>query len=371
MPRYLSLSISTKLFLVAETDQPLYMRINYLNSTRGALLRWYDQHRRALPWRRTRDPYAIWIAETMLQQTQVKTALPYYHRFLSAFPTLRSLAHAPRQSVLALWSGLGYYRRAENLIRAAHRVVREHGGKIPRKYEALRSLPGIGPYTAGALMSIAFDQAYPALDGNARRVLGRVFEIREEKRLQELAQQIVSGSRPGHLNQALMELGATVCRARNPNCPRCPLARRCRARSGRLFSLNQVPTKRPRTVSIEWPVALIQQRGKILLRRRPEKGLLRGLWELPGGERKNGENLMAALCRQLDEIRGQVQFVSQIGEVRHSITHRRIRAPVYKATSGKYMRLPRPGWRWVPASSLQHYPLSSLSLKAIRLLSRP
>lgn len=338
---------------------------------RRALLRWYDQHQRALPWRRTSNPYAIWIAETMLQQTQVKTALPYYRRFLSAFPTLRSLANAPRQQVLALWSGLGYYRRAENLIRAANQVVREHGGKIPRDYRTLSSLPGVGPYTAGALMSIAFGQAYPALDGNARRVLGRVFEIREEKRLQDLARQLVSGSRPGHLNQALMELGATVCRARDPNCPRCPLARPCKARNGGLLSLNQAPAKRPPTVSLEWPVALIQQKGKILLRRRPEKGLLRGLWEIPGGERKKGESLLVALRRQLHGLGNQVRFASQIGEVRHSITHRRIRAPVYKATSGKIIRLPRPGWRWVSTSSLRHYPLSSLSLKAIRLLSRP
>jgi len=156
------------------------MPTNKLNLTRRRLLRWYGQNRRALPWRRTRDPYAIWVAETMLQQTQVKTVLPYYSRFLKAFPKLKDLAQTRRQKVLALWSGLGYYRRAENFIRAARLILKEHGGNIPRDYRRLRNLPGVGPYTAGALMSIAFGQPYPALDGNARRVLGRALNVRKE-----------------------------------------------------------------------------------------------------------------------------------------------------------------------------------------------
>ncbi|OGP30275.1 MAG: hypothetical protein A2038_15535 [Deltaproteobacteria bacterium GWA2_57_13] len=347
------------------------MPTNKLNLTRRRLLRWYGQNRRALPWRRTRDPYAIWVAETMLQQTQVKTVLPYYSRFLKAFPKLKDLAQTRRQKVLALWSGLGYYRRAENFIRAARLILKEHGGNIPRDYRRLRNLPGVGPYTAGALMSIAFGQPYPALDGNARRVLGRALNVRKERNLQKIAQELVSGPRPGHLNQALMELGATVCQSRDPNCPRCPLAPSCAARSSGELRLHGAPRRKSQPVYVDWPLALIQSDGRLLIRRRPKGGILGGLWELPGGESKKGEGPKSALKRHLDELNGQVNFISRVGEIRHSITYRRIRAPVYCLVAKKKRRLPSSHWRWVSISALPRYPLSSLTLKAVRLFGRP
>lgn len=338
-----------------------------LDRIRRRLLAWYKVNRRDLPWRRTRDPYAILIAEIMLQQTQVRTVLSYYRRFLHAFPTVEALDQASKEKVLALWSGLGYYRRAENLKRAARIIAREHGGKIPREFDSLRALPGVGAYTAGALMSIAFNRPYPALDGNARRVLTRLFGVKGEKELHAIASRAPRCARPGEWNQALMELGATICVARDPHCPLCPVRQSCAARRcGR--ALEKTPPEAKRTVEkVQWPLVVIQKKQKVLLRRRPAAALLSGLWELPGGERKKGESLTAALTRHLNGLGSIAEHSLLVGEVRHSITHRRIRAPVLLlAQPGKEIR-PGRGWRWAPLSSLRRYPLSSLSLKAIKL----
>ncbi|MCZ6562494.1 MAG: A/G-specific adenine glycosylase [Deltaproteobacteria bacterium] len=338
-----------------------------INQIRRRLLRWYDKNRRALPWRDTQDPYAIWVIETMLQQTQVKTALPYYLRFLTAFPTISSLDRAPLDRVLALWSGLGYYRRAQNLKKAARKIMREHKGKLPQDYHALLTLPGVGPYTAGAVMSIAFNQPFPALDGNTRRVLARSFNTNREKDLQEIDKRLVSPSRPGDFNQALMELGATICHFRDPTCPACPLASTCIAKSSGIFPSQIGPARGRKVKNIEWPLALIQNNGKILLHRRDQNGLLEGLWEIPGGERKARETVKATLARHLKGLGQRARPVFEIGEIRHSITYRRIRASLFFFPGYRISHLPNPDWRWVAISSLRRYPLSSLSLKAIKL----
>ncbi|HEY2988102.1 MAG TPA: A/G-specific adenine glycosylase [Candidatus Binatia bacterium] len=335
---------------------------------RRALLAWYGRTRRDLPWRRTRDPYAIWIAETMLQQTQVKTVLPYYRRFLRAFPSVAALDRARREDVLALWSGLGYYRRAINLKAAARTIVREYQGHMPRDFRALRALPGIGDYTAGALMSIAFDAPYPALDGNARRVLARLFNARTENNLRQNAARLAAAPRPGDFNQALMDLGATVCLPREPRCSKCPVASCCGARKSGRTRLRGRRAK-PVTRNIDWPLALVENTGKILLRRRPAGGILPGLWEIPGGERKKNETLRAALRRHLNGAGKLIKPQSLMAVIRHTITNRKIRAPVYLCTGTARPRGPR--WRWVRVSSLGRHPLSSLSLKAARLLARP
>ena len=341
-----------------------------LHRIRRRLLAWYEKNRRDLPWRRTRDPYAIWIAETMLQQTQVKNVLPYYRSFLKAFPSIESLNRASRRAVLALWSGLGYYRRAENLKAAARIIIREHRGEMPREFDDLLALPGIGPYTAGALMSIAFNQSFPALDGNARRVLSRLFGVNKDKDLHGIATRVVTPSNPGEFNQALMELGSTVCLARNPLCPQCPLSLLCRAR--RASGLRPKAGSPPKRVTkkVQWPLVVVQYKNKILLRRRPAEGILAGLWEVPGSERKKGESLKAALKRHLNGLAQMIRPDRLVGEIRHSITGRTIRAPVFLCPNGKGASLPDRGWRWVPTSSLHRYPLSSLSLKAIQLALR-
>src|SRR2546428_607517 len=231
------------------------MSQNKLVSIRRQLLRWYDKVHRDLPWRRTRDPYAIWIAETMLQQTQVATVVPYYERFLKAFPNVEALDRAPLSRVLTLWSGLGYYRRAANLKKSARALIRDHGARLPESYKALRALPGVGDYTAGALLSIAFGKPYPAIDGNARRVLGRIFALETDKQIRDMASRLVPASRPGYFNQGLMELGATICITKNPRCCECPVAYTCEGRTAE----RRLPAKKITTLrSVTWPLAIVR-----------------------------------------------------------------------------------------------------------------
>ena len=336
---------------------------------RRALLGWYDRARRDLPWRGARDPYAIWVAETMLQQTQVKTVLPYYRRFLDAFPSIAALDRARREKVLALWSGLGYYRRATNLKKAAREIVRRHGGELPRDFRALKALPGVGDYTAGALMSIAFGERYPAFDGNARRVLSRLYGLRDEARLRASAARLVPAARPGDFNQALMDLAATICLPRNPFCPLCPLASGCAAGQSGVRRLHRGAARRALR-KVEWPLAVIEKNGRILLRRRGERGILPGLWEIPGGERKPREGRRASLLRQLDALDVPIASAALVGVVRHTITDRNIRAPVYRCTLPSDAPLRAPGWRWFASASFGKLPLSSLSLKAARLVQK-
>ncbi|MCY4443108.1 MAG: A/G-specific adenine glycosylase, partial [Deltaproteobacteria bacterium] len=235
---------------------------------RAALLRWYDRGKRDLPWRRTRDPYAIWVSETMLQQTQVATVLPYYHRFMEAFPSVEALDRASLDAVRSVWSGLGYYRRAANLKQAARLLVSRHGGRLPADYRALLGLPGIGRYTAGAVMSIAFEQPYAAPDGNLRRVYARLLGLTDSKAIDQAAERMVSRSRPGDFNQAVMELGATLCLPGLPLCDRCPVAHWCRARASGAFD---VPRRPPvRTRAVQWPLVLVESLSRVLLHRRPD-----------------------------------------------------------------------------------------------------
>lgn len=342
----------------------------HFSAIRRKLLRWYDQNRRELPWRRSRDPYAIWIAETMLQQTQVATVVPYYGHFLENFPTVDALARAPLKKVLALWSGLGYYRRARHLKLASRILVRRHAGRLPTKYDDLLALPGVGDYTAGALMSIAFQKAYPAIDGNARRVLARLFSLSNEKELRAAATALVSRSRPGQFNQGLMELGATICAPKNPLCRKCPLRRDCAAQIGD-GCVAATATKNIGVKAVTWPLAVVRRRGKILLRRRSADGILAGLWELPGGELGGHKSARACLKRHLRELLGALKSDLHIGEFRHSITDRRIRSPLYLFDVRSGAELTRPGsnWRWVSPSSLRGYPVSSMTLKAVRILA--
>jgi A/G-specific adenine glycosylase len=334
---------------------------------RRALLGWYGRARRNLPWRATRDPYAIWVAETMLQQTQVKTVLPYYSRFLAAFPSIIALDRARRDKVLALWSGLGYYRRATHLKTAAREIVRRHGGHLPRDFAALRALPGIGDYTAGAVMSIAFGERYPALDANARRVLSRIYGLSDDGRLRALAARIVPASRPGDFNQALMDLGATACLARNPLCAECPVGAHCTASRGGLIP--KTAAKAPLR-KVEWPLAVIAKNGRILLRRRDERGLLAGMWEIPGGEKKPRERVTAALARELAAVGARIASATMLGVVRHSITDRNIRAPVYLCALACDAPGGLRGWRWFALDALKKLPISALSVKAARLAQR-
>ncbi|MBI3913813.1 MAG: A/G-specific adenine glycosylase, partial [Chloroflexi bacterium] len=262
------------------------------------LLAWYAKHKRDLPWRRdAHNPYRVWISETLLQQTQVTTVIPYYKKFLERFPSVRVLARARLDTVLKVWEGAGYYARARNLHRAAKEIVKRCGGKIPGTVEELRKLPGIGRYTAGAVASIAFGRDVPVVDGNVARVLCRYFAIRQppketrtQKELWARAEELLPRGHAGDFNQALMELGATLCKPRQPLCAQCPLARGCTAR--RLGIQAKLPTKakKKKLPHYEIGVGVIWKEKQILIAKRFANDLLGGLWEFPGGKRKRGES---------------------------------------------------------------------------------
>ncbi|ATB46434.1 A/G-specific adenine glycosylase [Corallococcus macrosporus] len=301
----------------------------HLASVRGPLLDWYDRNRRDLPWRRTKDPYAIWLSEVMLQQTQVSTVIPYWERFLKRFPTARALASAPLDDVLAGWKGLGYYSRARNLHRAAQEVVARFGGALPSTAAALLELPGFGRYTAGAVASIAFGEEAPLVDGNVARVFARVFEVeglpgdrQREATLWALAAALVKGKRPGDLNQALMEHGATTCRPENPLCLLCPVRTACVAfRKGRVDELppakvRATPKKLTLAVAV-WPHA-----GTLLFARRADAGLFGGLWELPGAEIADDAPDTEARARIAAALGVEVKLEGALGAVKRQLTHR-------------------------------------------------
>lgn len=342
------------------------------------LLRWYARERRDLPWRRTRDPYRIWVAEVMLQQTQVDTVIPYYKRFLRRFPTLSNLARASLDAVLKAWEGLGYYARARHLHAAARRIVVQHGGRFPRAFPEILALPGIGRYTAGAIASIAFDQRVPVLDGNVRRVLCRVFNIdadpsqsATQKRLGSLATWLLPRDRPGAFNQALMELGSQVCTPRRPRCSICPLRDLCEAR--RLGIQESLPAKRLRRARPHYDIAagVIWKDNRLLIAQRPARGLLGGLWEFPGGKVRAGESLAHAARREIVEELGiQVQVGEKMATLEHAYTHFRITLHVFRCryVSGQPKALGCAAWRWVTPRQLDRYAFPTANRRIIAML---
>ncbi len=301
----------------------------------AALVAWFEESHRSLPWREHYDPYHVWVSEVMLQQTQVETVLPYFERFITKFPTLKSLARADEQEVLKLWAGLGYYRRAKNLLAAVRLVVDEHGGKVPSDYETLISLPGVGQYMAGAILSIAFNKPYPIVDGNVRRVLSRIYGWTDEnpKALWQAADELAHTGEPRLINQALMELGATVCSFRAPRCLLCPVQSACIAfKTGMQEKIPQ-PRKRPQTVRVH-VYAVVQQRGSHYLMKPAE-----GMWEFPMfPEWPAGE-------------------LQKIGTCRHTITHHRIDVTVCAGQLSSESQ-----YEWKNISSV---PVSSLTQKIL------
>jgi len=292
------------------------------------LLLWYQSSARKLPWRGHPDPYAVWVSEIMLQQTRVESVGPYFQRWMEHFPTIQKLADAPLQEVLAVWEGLGYYSRARNLHLAARQVM-ARGGTIPSTSRELRSLPGVGRYTAGAIASIAFGENVAALDGNIRRVLARLFNVatparspQGEARLWELAEKNLPEGAAGDYNQALMDLGATICTPRLPNCAVCPIKEFCQA--FQLGIQEQRPVNLPKQSIPHYQVAaaVVQRGGRYLITRRPLNGLLGGLWEFPGGKQEPDESLPECLARELQEELGiSIKVGEPLNVYRHAYTH--------------------------------------------------
>ncbi|MER2565786.1 MAG: A/G-specific adenine glycosylase [Myxococcaceae bacterium] len=339
---------------------------------KAALLGWFDHNKRDLPWRHTKDPYAIWISEVMLQQTQVDRVIPYYQRFLETFPTVKALAAAEVSDVLSVWRGLGYYSRARNLHAAAIELSSRFKGKLPSTVEELRSLPGFGRYTAGAVASIAFDQAAPLVDGNVARVLSRLFELEgapgektREAMLWSLAELLVEGERPGDFNQSLMELGATVCTPSSPTCLLCPVQSHCRAlAAGRVDELPP-PRKLPPRKRLELAVALSHRDGNVLLARRAEKGLFGGLWEMPALIVEPGVNPYASLKKLFGK---RSTIGPEMLVLERTLTHRDLVLRLFPVALPPRLKLPPEAyleWKWVPREETKALGMSSAMESAL------
>lgn len=345
----------------------------YKSGLRRALLAWYRRSRRDLPWRRTSNPYRIWLSEVLLQQTRIETALPYYKRFVETFPNVRTLAKAPLRRVLALWEGLGYYTRARNLHAAAKTVVRERNGRLPASAAEWQALPGVGRYTANAIASIALGERVPVVDGNVKRVIARLFRIdapiegpTATRQVWALAEQLVPKSAPGDFNQALMELGGRACTPRRPECRLCPLRRRCAARASGVQA--KLPAHRPRrpVPKIAAVAAAIRRNGRILLTRRPPEGLLGGLWTLPGAEMSPGRSRADTLRGAVTPLGIEIEILERIAVVRHEFTHRSLQLHVYRCErrAGELRRSDGCA-RWVRWERLGDYPCATVDRKVL------
>ncbi len=354
------------------------------NDIAPQLLAWWDAGHAAWPWRRTKDPYAVWVAEIMLQQTQIAAVLPYYERWMARFPTVEALAGATLDEVLKVWEGLGYYSRARNLHAAAQIIVEQHTGRLPGSVNELLKLPGIGRYTAGAIASIAFGVAAPAVDGNVIRVLSRLFDVDRDitlpatrREFWELAAAALPAERPGDFNEALMELGQQICTPPAPRCLICPLNALCLARQrGTQLERPVRPARRATphhdvVAAVIWQEGRPSRAGRFLITQRPAAGLLGGLWEFPGGKVEPGETLPEALRR---EIREELDLAIEPGEfvlaVAHAFTHFRITVHAFHAAylGGEPQHLAVAAHAWVTLDDVERYAFAVTNRKIIEQL---
>jgi len=332
-------------------DQPKHAALS------ASLLDWYARERRTLPWRERRDPYSIWVSEIMLQQTQVATVIGYYERWMQRFPTLERLADAPIEEVLLAWEGLGYYSRARNLRSAAQKVVASHGGQLPRSIEELRTLPGIGAYSAGAIASIAFDADEPAVDGNIVRVLTRLFALGGDpkraplrERLWQLARALIPKGRARDFNQALMELGATCCSPRSPRCAQCPVQKHCLALARDRVADFPEAAPRPKITDQSRAAAVVRRGGRVLVVRAGATApRWAGMWQFPDTQLATGDDPSEVLRRSVEQSTGVVvDALDCVGNLRHQVTRFRIAIDIYagRARSGRARPIEYAEVRW-------------------------
>jgi len=348
---------------------------NVMRRVRAPILRWYRRAKRDLPWRRTKDPYAIWVSEVMLQQTTVAAVIPYWERFLDRFPDPASLASVREEEVLAAWSGLGYYRRARALRDGAVAVMERHGGRVPEETEALIALPGIGRYTAGAIASLAFGRETPVVDGNVKRVFSRLFAIRggsgaaADRAYWSIATALVRGKTPGDWNQAVMELGATVCTPRAPRCGQCPASRSCLARALGTPEAFPARRKQPPVRAVSVAVVWIERRGRILLERQRPEGPLRGAWDLPAAVVSPGEKPQRAILRALSARHGlRVRPGRALLRAKHAILSMRLSIDVIDAAP--LAAVPRrAALRWIALDRLDEVAISGATTKIARAVA--
>ncbi len=342
-----------------------------------SLLSWYAQQGRKLPWRDNGDPYCIWVSEIMLQQTQVKTVIPYYYNWLDRFPNIEALAAADLQAVLKAWQGLGYYARARNLHRAANIIVTQHGGKFPDNLDAVLDLPGIGRSTAGGILSAAFNQPVAILDGNVKRVLARLVALdvppkRAIDRLWNLSEKILDRDSPRDFNQALMDLGATVCTPKNPACLLCPWRSHCQGYNlGKQSELPMRETRSPLPHKHIGVAVIWNDEWQILIDRRPQEGLLGGLWEFPGGKIEPGETVEDCVRREIkEEIGIDIEVGDRLIEVEHAYTHFKVTLHVCQCQylSGEPQAIGCEEVRWVDINQLDDFPFPKANEKIIAAL---
>jgi A/G-specific adenine glycosylase len=346
---------------------------------RQALLSWYREQGRQLPWRNIDDPYAIWVSEIMLQQTQVKTVWPYYTRWLHQFPTVEALAAADLQAVLKAWEGLGYYARARNLHRAAQMIVAHHQGQIPQDFEQITALPGIGRTTAGGILSSAFNLPFAILDGNVKRVLARVVALDKPPAqalnfLWTLSEQTLDPQKPRDFNQALMDLGAILCTRRQPDCPQCPWQHHCRAYKLNLQSeLPMTETKAPLPHKHIGVAVIWNDQDQLLIDRRKQEGLLGGLWEFPGGKIEPDETVEGCIRREIQEELGiQVEVGDQLTTVTHTYSHFKVTLNVHHCThvSGEPQPIECDEIRWVTMDEIEQFPFPKANIHIIEALKQ-
>ena len=344
----------------------------------GRILDWYALNARRPPWGEVADPYYVWVSVVMLQQTRLETVIPYFERWVARIPSISALAAASEQDVLSLWEGLGYYSRARNLHKAAKIVEEVYGGELPRDPTALRKLPGIGRYTAGAIASLAFGLDTTTLDGNIRRVLARVFDVAEvadetagKRVLWSLAEEHLPQGRAGDYNQALMDLGATVCLPRNPACRTCPVAGLCKAYALRIQDQRPVLKARAEVPHYVVTAAVLRRDGKVLLARRPSKGLLGGLWEFPGGKVETGESLEASLVREIgEELAADIRVGNPFGVYRHAYTHFRITLHAFlcELADGEPRPIQAAELAWAEPAELSKFPMGKVDRQIAKKL---
>lgn len=351
------------------------------NAVKSKLLPWFSANQRTMPWRSNRTPYRVWISELMLQQTRVDQATPYFLRFTKRFPSLKSLAEASQEEVLKMWEGLGYYSRARNLHKAAQIIATEHRGRFPSTAEEIIQLPGIGSYTAAAIGSLAFNMDMAVLDGNVIRVLARLFAYDKDSRsssakkeLQALADELLVKGEAGNFNEAMMELGATVCLPQNPDCSACPLSRCCLGK--KTGSPADFPKKAPRKKIphiIVGAAVVMNGQGEVLVAQRRAEDMLGGLWEFPGGKQEAGESIEECVARELKEELG---ICIEVGEflvkVKHAYSHFTMDLHTYfaKIKTGRPKALECQGFQWLEISSLRKLPYSKADLKIIDELEK-
>jgi A/G-specific adenine glycosylase len=353
-----------------------------LTALRGKLLRWFDEHRRDLPWRKSRDAYRIWVSEVMLQQTTVAAVVPYFERFLTAFPTLEALAAADEQQVLKLWAGLGYYRRARHLHAAARSMAAGHGNDLPDDPEVWANLPGVGRYILGAVLSQAFDRKLPIVEANSLRVIARLLAYRGDPREGEgkarmwtAAETLLPAKRVGDFNQALMELGALVCTPSGPECGKCPLASFCIARREGLQESIPPPKRQAAITELEEVGVVVRDRSRILLCRCPDDAARwQNMWEVPHAPRNPGEDASAGAVRIARELVGlDVEPGEVLATIRHAVTRYRITLVCVETTllGGRFVPGRYAAAEWLTRAELERHPVSAPQKKLLQHLLRP